>query len=414
MQFLTAVFLGLFVGVWSTVAFFMSERARRREVVRHVSTEDQVAASPVLDALPQSHIIVDREGLVLRASTRAYSYGIVYEDEIVRSEFSRVVEATRADGLIHVEEVRMSRSMLEERMESRLLVRSAPMSGGRVLVLFEDNTARLRLEETRRDFTANVSHELKTPIGAISLLAETLSESAHDAEAVKHFSGQLAKESSRLGQLVQEIIELSRLQEGDAFSTSDLVTIDDVVAEAVDRTRITAADRDVTLVAGGVKGLVVYGDRAMLTTAVRNLLDNAVRYSRPYGRVSIGVSTHDGLVSIAVVDQGEGIAPELRERVFERFYRGDKARSRETGGSGLGLSIVKHVIADHGGRVNLWSEPGKGSTFTILLPEAHVPMGNPDTGGSGTVKKQGGPVITTGASPSSALGTGANNQPKTD
>lgn len=372
-----------------------------------------MAASPVLDALPQSHIIVDREGTVLQASTRAYSYGIVYEGEIVREEIRRVVEETRADGLIHVEEVRMSRSMLEERMESRLLVRSAPMSGGRVLVLFEDNTAKLRLEETRRDFTANVSHELKTPIGAISLLAETISESSHDAEAVEHFSTQLAKESARLGQLVQEIIELSRLQEGDAFSTSDLVLIDDVVAEAVDRMRVTAADRGVTLVAGGVKGMVVYGDKALLTTAIRNVLDNAVRYSRPRGRVSVGVSQHDGLVSIAIVDQGEGIAPDVRERVFERFYRGDKARSRETGGSGLGLSIVKHVIADHGGRVNLWSEPGKGSTFTVLLPEAHVPSG--DGNGAGSPPRQhDGPVITTGASPSSALGSGTKNQPIID
>ncbi len=411
---LTSALLGLLVGVWATVAFFMSERARQRQIVAPDSTEDQVTASPVLDALPQSHIIVDREGLVLQASTRAYSYGIVYEDQIVRDEILRVVEATRADGLIHVEEVRMRRSMLEERMESRLLVRSAPMSGGRVLVLFEDNTAKLRLEETRRDFTANVSHELKTPIGAISLLAETISESSYDAEAVQHFSSQLAKESARLGQLVQEIIELSRLQEGDAFSTSDLVEIDDVVAEAVDRTRVTAADRGVALVAGGVKGLVVYGDRVMLTTAVRNLLDNAVRYSRPRGRVSVGVSQHDGLVSIAVVDQGEGIAPEVRERVFERFYRGDKARSRETGGSGLGLSIVKHVIADHGGRVNLWSEAGKGSTFTVLLPEAHLPSASQTTPTSTPLKKQDGPVITTGASPSSALAVNAKNQPETN
>ncbi len=411
-QLFAAALLGLFVGVWSTAAFFLSERARHRDIVIPESTEDQVAASPVLDALPQSHIIVDHEGVVLQASTRAYSYGIVYEDEIVRDEIARVVEATRTDGLIHVEEVRMSRSMLEERMESRLLVRSAPMSSGRVLVLFEDNTAKLRLEETRRDFTANVSHELKTPIGAISLLAETIADSADDAEAVRHFSGQLAKESARLGQLVQEIIELSRLQEGDAFSTSELVSIDDVVAEALDRTRITAADREVPLVSGGVKGLMVYGDKAMLTTAVRNLLDNAVRYSRPYGRVSVGVSTHDGLVSIAVVDQGEGIPPDVRERVFERFYRGDKARSRETGGTGLGLSIVKHIIADHGGRVNLWSEPGKGSTFTILLPEAHVPSGSPSPAPIGPARKPEGPVITTGASPSSSAFANGANRPQ--
>ena len=190
---------------------------------------------------------------------------------------------------------------------------------------------------------------------------------------MRHFSAQLTKESRRLGILVQELIQLSRLQEGDAFRASELVSIDGVVAEAMDRMAVEAETRGVNLVTGGTKGLYVYGDRAMLTTAVRNLLDNAVRYSRPHGRVSIGVSTHDGLVSLAVVDQGQGITSEQQERVFERFYRGDKARSRDTGGSGLGLSIVKHVVADHGGRMNLWSAPGQGSTFTILLPEANRP-----------------------------------------
>ena len=267
----------------------------------------------------------------------------------------------------------MKRSTLTEDVESRLIVRSAPMSGGRILMLFEDSTAKLRLEEARRDFTANVSHELKTPVGSISLLSETIAKSADDPEAVRHFSAQLTKESRRLGILVQELIQLSRLQEGDAFRASELVSIDGVVAEAMDRMAVEAETRGVNLVTGGTKGLYVYGDRAMLTTAVRNLLDNAVRYSRPHGRVSIGVSTHDGLVSLAVVDQGQGITSEQQERVFERFYRGDKARSRDTGGSGLGLSIVKHVVADHGGRMNLWSAPGQGSTFTILLPEANRP-----------------------------------------
>lgn len=214
---------------------------------------------------------------------------------------------------------------------------------------------------------------MKTPIGAISLLAETLHDNAEDPEAVRHFSERLSKEASRLGQLVQDIIELSRLQAGDALSTSDLVSIDDVVSESVDRMRIEAEDRGIRLVSGGVHGLTVYGDRKLLVTAVRNLLDNAVRYSHRNTQVSLGVSLRDGLVSLAVVDQGEGIVPEQRERIFERFYRGDQSRSRESGGSGLGLSIVKHVVADHGGRVTLWSAPGQGSTFTILLPEAAKP-----------------------------------------
>mgnify|MGYP002737384464 FL=1 len=370
---LLAAGLGLLVGVWATVAFFSTERARRREVVLPPITDDQITASPILDSLPQDYIIVEKDGGVSRASTRAYSYGIVNDDDVVRLEFQRIIDQTQSDGLIHGQEIRMKRSTLTEDVESRLIVRSAPMSGGRILMLFEDSTAKLRLEEARRDFTANVSHELKTPVGSISLLSETIAKSADDPEAVRHFSAQLTKESRRLGILVQELIQLSRLQEGDAFRASELVSIDGVVAEAMDRMAVEAETRGVNLVTGGTKGLYVYGDRAMLTTAVRNLLDNAVRYSRPHGRVSIGVSTHDGLVSLAVVDQGQGITSEQQERVFERFYRGDKARSRDTGGSGLGLSIVKHVVADHGGRMNLWSAPGQGSTFTILLPEANRP-----------------------------------------
>ena len=370
---LLAAGLGLLVGVWATVAFFSTERARRREVVLPPITDDQITASPILDSLPQDYIIVEKDGGVSRASTRAYSYGIVNDDDVVRLEFQRIIDQTQSDGLIHGQEIRMKRSTLTEDVESRLIVRSAPMSGGRILMLFEDSTAKLRLEEARRDFTANVSHELKTPVGSISLLSETIAKSADDPEAVRHFSAQLTKESRRLGILVQELIQLSRLQEGDAFRASELVSIDGVVAEAMDRMAVEAETRGVNLVTGGTKGLYVYGDRAMLTTAVRNLLDNAVRYSRPHGRVSIGVSTHDGLVSLAVVDQGQGITSDQQERVFERFYRGDKARSRDTGGSGLGLSIVKHVVADHGGRMNLWSAPGQGSTFTILLPEANRP-----------------------------------------
>ncbi|MCI1963814.1 MAG: ATP-binding protein [Ancrocorticia sp.] len=368
---LVAALLGVLVGAWATYAFLYTERQRRSERVQTPDDDDKkIVATAILDALPQDYVILDRSNTVEKASTRAYSYGIVHGNQIVRPEMKRLVDATRQDGLIHAEEVRMSRSMLEQELESRLMTRTAPMSEGKVLILFEDNTAQSRLEETRRDFTANISHELKTPIGAISLLAETLYDNAEDAEAVRHFSTQLGKEATRLSQLVQDIIELSRLQAGDALSTSDLVSIDEVVEEAVDRMRIEAEDRGIRLVAGGQKGHHVYGDKKLLVTAVRNLLDNALRYSHRGSQVSVGVTTHDGLVSIAVVDQGEGISPAQRDRVFERFFRGDASRSRDYGGSGLGLSIVKHVVSDHGGRVTLWSVPGKGSTFTILLPEA--------------------------------------------
>ena len=252
-----------------------------------------------------------------------------------------------------------------------LQVRVAGIGQGRVLILIEDHTAARRVEAMRRDFVANVSHELKTPVGAIQLLAETVEAGADDPDFVRDYSGRMRKEARRLGVLVQEIIELTRLQEGDALAEPEVVDVDDVVAEAVDRVRVEADGRQITLVAGGTKGLRVRGDAALITTAVRNLLDNAIRYSEPRTRVSVGVSLDaedPDIVRIAVVDQGIGIPKEEQERVFERFYRVDKARSRATGGTGLGLSIVKHVAADHGGTVELWSAPGRGSTFTLVLP----------------------------------------------
>ncbi|WP_353065395.1 sensor histidine kinase [Arcanobacterium hippocoleae] len=170
---------------------------------------------------------------------------------------------------------------------------------------------------------------------------------------------------------MQEIIQLSRLQETDALSDPQVVSIDGVVDEALARIEVVAKSRQITLSRGGEHGLEVYGDYSLLMTAVRNLLDNAVRYSKAYSRVSVGISSTRNAVSIAVVDAGQGIPQELHDRVFERFFRGDSARSRETGGSGLGLSIVKHVVQDHGGKVHLWSQEGRGSTFTIELPKIY-------------------------------------------
>ena len=210
-------------------------------------------------------------------------------------------------------------------------------------------------------------------MGAISLLAETIDSAADDPQAVHHFSRQLNLEVERLRGLVLDMIELSRVQDRDALSVPELVDVDAVVAESVARMEVEAKERDVNIVTGGTPELKVYGDRKMLATAMRNLLDNAVRYTRPHGRVSMATSLVDGQVSIAVIDQGEGIPPELHDRIFERFYRGDAARDRNSGGSGIGLAIVKHVVQDHGGRIKLWSRKGQGSTFTVLLPEPYIP-----------------------------------------
>ncbi len=371
LTFVLGTMLGLLVGIVASLAFYYSEQTRKRPVEKK-DPASSGNASTVLAAVPQAHIILDAFDAVVTASSRAYAYGLIRDGKL-RSEILEKVEEVREDGDIVDVELKLPRQGVDDVVERRLWVRAAPMKGERVLVLFEDNTEKRRLEETRRDFVANVSHELKTPVGAIGLLSETLQQVSDEPEHVRNFSAKLVVEARRLADLVQEIIQLSRLQDADVLAASEVVDIDDVVVEALDRIRVEAESRNVHLVSGGQNGLKVYGDRGLLTTAVRNLLDNAVRYSRPQSRVSVGVNSHDGEVMIAVVDQGEGIPEPMRERIFERFYRGDKARSRETGGSGLGLSIVKHVAAHHGGRIKLWSERGQGSTFTMILPEAYTP-----------------------------------------
>lgn len=373
---LAAVCGGIAVGIIASLAFAYSQRSLRP--LRVTATVEPVEdAVKVLEAIPQFFVLVSALDVVERASTQAYSFGLVRDDRLVRPEFIQLVARVRDTGEVLSRPLSIKRSTLKNQSDTRLMVYAAPLSGGRVLVLFEDNTEKLKLEETRRDFVANVSHELKTPVGAISLLVETLDSAADDPQAVRHFTAQLDTEVVRLRGLVQDIIELSRLQEGNALTTTELVDVDAVVAESVARMDVEAANRGVKIVSGGQPGLTVYGDRRMLATAIRNLLDNAVRYTRPHGRVSVATSLADGQVLISVVDQGEGIDAAQRERIFERFYRGDAARDRNSGGSGIGLAIVKHVVQDHGGRIKLWSKVGQGSTFTICLPEPYIPEAAP-------------------------------------
>jgi two-component system, OmpR family, sensor histidine kinase SenX3 len=236
------------------------------------------------------------------------------------------------------------------------------------------------VDAVRRDFVANISHELKTPVGAMSLLAEALADAADDPEAVRRFAGRMQHETDRLSRLVQDVIELSRLQGHDPLGSPALVQLDSVVAEAVDRARLMAEARQISLVCGGAHGLAVMGDPRQLATALGNLVDNAARYGPVGSRVAIstGLVEEPGgrVAEISVTDEGPGIAEAERDRIFERFYRTDAARSRQTGGTGLGLSIVKHVAAGHGGEATVWSAEGTGSTFTLRLPAApahHIP-----------------------------------------
>ncbi|SDS16604.1 two-component system, OmpR family, sensor histidine kinase SenX3 [Paraoerskovia marina] len=375
---LVAGVIGVVVGVVAALAFRWSEREHRHAPPEQ-PPELQDGLVRVLAVLRSAAVVLDTDGDVLRASPPAYALGVVRDDVIAHPAIRELIDAVRRDGVIRDEELEVARGPVG-RGTVLLQVRVAAIGPDHLLVLAEDRTESARVEAIRRDFVVNVSHELKTPVGALSLLAETVQDAADDPVAVRRFAGRMQSEATRLSALVHEIIELSRLQVAGALQEVRVVPVGDVVGEAIDRARTTAAAKGITITAGGTQDATVYGDHNLLVTALRNLVDNAVSYSPGGTRVGVGVSIAEGagLVEIAVVDQGIGIAPDAQDRVFERFYRVDPARSRDTGGTGLGLSIVKHIAADHGGEVTMWSEPGRGSTFTLRIPVARTSVADSD------------------------------------
>ena len=361
-----AVGLALAVLGAAGIAWTASQARRGDEEPPEREPELPEGVHEVLAVLRSAVVVVDMSERVVKATPAAHAFGLVRDGHLAHPEVVDLVRQVRRDGRIEDREMELARS---EHAEPLLLdIRVAPLGPLHVLVLLNDRTEARRVEEARRDFVANVSHELKTPVGAISLLAETLMEAADDPDVVRRFASRLATESERLSQLVQEIIDLSRLQAMHGVQSPTTVAIDAVVSEAVDRSRLSAEAKNITIDVGGVRGCQVRGDHGLIVTAVRNLVDNAIRYSDNNTQVGVGISTDDTMVLIAVADEGIGIPAAERERVFERFYRIDQARSRATGGTGLGLSIVKHIAANHGGDVRLWSHPGSGSTFTLRLP----------------------------------------------
>jgi two-component system, OmpR family, sensor histidine kinase SenX3 len=332
-----------------------------------------VGLSAVLGVLSSSAVVISSDDRVLQASEAARSFGLVEDEDLVVGELLALARQVRRDGEIREGEIDVTTGALNGRTTS-FAVRVAPLGpdvggGGLVLLLVEDQTERRRVEEVRRDFVANTSHELKTPVGALALLAETVEDAADDPEAVRRFAGRMRQEANRLTNLVQDMITLSRIQAAEPIPDPLPVDLDAVVAEALDRGRMKATSRGIELAATGTRRLSVLGDEELMITALRNLLDNAVAYSPE--KTKVVVSTRlDGkhIVELSVSDQGIGIPERDLERIFERFYRVDPARSRVTGGTGLGLAIVKHVTAAHGGKVTVTSKEGAGSTFTLRLP----------------------------------------------
>ena len=334
-------------------------------------------ARRLLEVMRPGAMVLDPAGEVVLVNPAAQAMAVLRDGRLVVEELRDAAGEARSTGTPVRMVVDLPRNR-PGRVPTAVSVHAVRLDeSGHVAVVLEDVTETRRLAAVRRDFVANVGHELKTPVGALTLLAEAVQDAADDPEAVRRFAGRMQHEGNRLARLMQELIELSRLQGADPLPAQRAVSVDRVVAEALDRPRLAAENAGITVVRGGEQGLTVCGNEAMLVTALVNLVDNAIAYSPSGTRVALGTRCRPGesapgaQVEISVTDQGIGIAQDDLERIFERFYRIDPARSRATGGTGLGLAIVKHVASNHGGSVGVWSAPGSGSTFTLRLP-AHA------------------------------------------
>jgi two-component system sensor histidine kinase SenX3 len=325
-----------------------------------------VIAAEVLEALGTAAVVVNDINLMVQATTNAQEFGLLQDRALVEVELLNLVDWAR-------------KSKATKNVESQINVggraskiwvqaTAAPLGNGFVILTLEDRTEARRLDETRRDFVANISHELKTPIGAIALLAETLQGATDDPAAVQKFAASLQREANRLGHIVQEIIELSRLQSATYVADSGMVNLNEAIDDAIDRVQIAAEAKQMRVVSDTSDPVLVTGNYEQLAIAITNLIENAINYSDPNGQVGIALRKNGSTAEVVVTDSGVGIAIEDQARIFERFYRVDPSRSRETGGTGLGLAIVKHIALNHGGEISVFSKPGLGSTFTLSLP----------------------------------------------
>ena len=359
-----AALAGLLIG--AAAVWILSISIGRKKMQKVIERQAQDTVADLLDVLATAGLLLDTSNQVIRSTTGAEVLGLLNGRNLAQAELLDLVLVARATEKPAEAEIELSSGMQSGTTWVR--ARAAQLSDGNVLLTVADETESQRLEETRRDFVANISHELKTPIGAISLLSEALIDGADDQELVKKFSTDLFKESKRLASLVQDIIQLSRLQSADMLKTAVPVDLSGVIVDAVERNQVIAERKGIKISWDAPSGTLVLGDSEMLTMAVKNLIENAILYSDEGAQVGVGLREDEGTAQISVTDTGVGIDPEHVDRIFERFYRADPSRSRSTGGTGLGLAIVKHVANNHRGDIQVFSKPGFGSTFTLLLP----------------------------------------------
>ena len=323
----------------------------------------------LLEVVDAEYLLLAPGEIVIRASDASTTLGMVRDGKLVSDEILNIVRACRRSQIAQEATIELPRGPIGEGTHN-LLVRVAPIGNqGVIAVLIFDDSEFRRLDAVRRDFVANISHELKTPIGALSILSEAVLEASDDPVAITRFASRMQAEAKRLSDLVQEIINLSRIQDEDPLKDANPILLSDLVLQAIDESRLSAESREIKIEFIKNNEITILGDESQLEMAISNLIENAINYSPNKTTVVVSLNKIDGLAEIKVKDQGIGISEINIERIFERFYRVDPARSRQTGGTGLGLSIVKHIVTNHGGDISVWSAQGEGSTFTIRLPE---------------------------------------------
>ena len=363
------IFLGLLIGVilGGTIVYSLISAKSKPEQQNPSSNSSRNLLLKLIQSLPDIVIWVDGDNKIKYASEVALSLNIAREDKIQIDALETIILMARKIDEPLIRKVKAKRPLGIAKLNLDTWVMR--LERGEVLLWAQNNSIVGRVETVRRDFVANISHELKTPVGALSLLAEAIEEAGKDSESVQKFAKRIRPETKRLTNVIQDIIDLSQVQSDDPLATANPVEVSRIINDSVDAIQLLADLHSVEIVQVSEPDVKIVGDEYQLVMAIRNLLTNAITFSPVNSRITVGAKLKGRVVEITVSDQGMGISLENQSRIFERFYRVDPARSRSTGGTGLGLAIVKHVCENHGGEVSVWSVQGQGSTFTMKFPQ---------------------------------------------
>jgi len=365
MEIILGMLLGALLG--GTTIYFLVTPKNKPEQQNLTSNSSRNLILKLIQSLPDIVIWVDGDNKIKYASEVALNLNIAREDKIQIEALETLISMARKIDEPLIKKVKAKRPLGIAKLNLDTWVMR--LERGEVLLWAQNNSVVSRVETMRRDFVANISHELKTPVGALSLLAEAIEESGKDSESIQKFAKRIGPETKRLTNVIRDIIDLSQVQSDDPLASANPIEVDKVINDAVDAVQLLADLNNVEISQVIEPDVKIVGDEYQLVMAIRNLLTNAITFSPASSRITVGAKLKDGVVEITVSDQGIGISLENQSRIFERFYRVDPARSRSTGGTGLGLAIVKHVCENHGGEVSVWSVPGQGSTFTMKFPQ---------------------------------------------